>query len=140
MQPLVLLVTDLFPGASDSYRRSPAHANALELLRKGLLAHNNGAPPALDNVGGGNAAARGLLHNATMPTLPDEGIRAMLLQDICAAASLVVMCTEETYWCAQCSRGTESGFVSALLRTRAALGLSTASNKPGGVWSWPQSA
>ena len=102
----------------------------------------------LGNIGGGDAAARSLLYNGTVPTLPDEGIRAAMLQGLCAAAALLVMCIDDTIGgvpaaeaCTRCSRGVgSSGFMAAILRGRTALGLSIEPNQPGGVWSWPHAA
>ena len=64
-----------------------------------------------------------------------EGAKAMLLQDLCAAADQIVMVISDTR--NDCSRGLDSGFASAILNSRKYdFELSTSRDKPGGVWSW----
>mmetsp|Transcript_14614 Transcript_14614/g.34487 ORF Transcript_14614/g.34487 Transcript_14614/m.34487 type:complete len:252 (+) Transcript_14614:449-1204(+) len=133
-EPLILIVTDLFKGASMTYtgKSDPARKEAVRILRSKFRAYDS----VYQNVGGGNSRRRAILGNATiMAGMEGEGEKAMLLQDLCAAASQVITCTKDN--CHDCSRGTDSGFVTGIINSRKHdFGLSTATDKKGGVWSW----
>jgi len=110
-RPLVLL-TDLFPGNSDTLRRHGSQQAALEVLEKAL-------PPINE-----------LLSNFAGVT--NSGMRAMLELELCARAKVVVSCADHQVLtgfnvtlpsrsvCARCVK-MNSGFTYNLLRTRAAL-------------------
>ena len=72
-------------------------------------------------------------------------MEAMIEQEMCAIAPVVVMCLghDDHSACHGCSRGLESGFVAAIMHLRhgfnetyADVHFTTSMNEKGGIWQW----
>ena len=80
------------------------------------------------------AALRHAIH-----VIKDDGMEAMIEQEMCAIAPVVVMCLghDDHSACHDCSRGMESGFVAAITHLREGqFNKSTRANEKGGIWQW----
>ena len=159
----MLLVTDLYGGASythHGFRDSKQAQRALKTLQQGLLgatgnesdvptgplsATGERQPPSarrrrrLSGVGGGGTPeARAALRHA-IHVIKDDGMEAMIEQEMCAIAPVVVMCLghDDHSACHDCSRGMDSGFVAAITHLREGqFNKSTRANERGGIWQW----
>lgn len=136
--PLTLLVTDLYAGSSGSYHRRESHERALNILEEAIQV---GDFHSEAGVGGGTNSSQRLLFDATLAGHNDNGLRAMLLQNLCAVADFIVMCVSTNAGCQHCSRDSGSGFASGILSTRMQHLVeggvqNNGLNRHGGVWDW----
>ena len=109
----VVLLTDLYPGNSGTFKQKPAHKSALRILEDRLP------------LGPANAQAK------QWRAVNDSGLRSMLELEVCARARLLVTCNEALVneslaagnqpRCAKCAR-LQSGFTDRVVALHKARG------------------
>ena len=109
----VVLLTDLYPGNSGTFKQKPAHKSALRILQERLP------------LGPANAQAK------QWRAVNDSGLRSMLELEVCARARLLVTCNEALVneslaagnqpRCAKCAR-LQSGFTDRVVALHKARG------------------
>eukprot|EP00039_Didymoeca_costata_P029330 m.24200 g.24200 ORF g.24200 m.24200 type:complete len:569 (-) comp7585_c0_seq1:1221-2927(-) len=132
-KPLFLLLSDLLPGHSMSYKRSRPQAVAVEAIENFIL--GDGKKMANSGVMGGNDASRRILESAATNDV-DLGVIARLQQLLCANADYVVGLNNDAgnTLPRSCGRGIDSGFVAGMIHARQQLGKSMKENETNGFF------
>eukprot|EP00039_Didymoeca_costata_P021670 m.345143 g.345143 ORF g.345143 m.345143 type:complete len:589 (-) comp25778_c0_seq1:142-1908(-) len=131
-ETLFLLLSDLLPGHSMSYKRSNPQTQAIKAIEKFLLGEGNKI--AKSGVAGGSDAARLVLEAAAMHDV-DLGVTARIQQLLCANADYIVGLNNDAGRHRRfCGRGVDSGFVAGMIHAREQLGRSMEINATNGFY------